>query len=164
MPDDEDALGLSTRKVTVCDLPGLLEGAHEGRGLGFNFLRHVKRCNALAAVVDLSAGLRGDERPRPWQQLNMLQHELEQYQSGLSSKIAAVIANKTDVANTSRAAAALERRVSTQVARVSAATDDGVQVLKQHLFQVANTFKQSTGTPSATLPNDVREQELFATM
>ena len=136
MPENESPP--TTRSLKACDLPGLLDGASHGKGLGFNFLRHVKRCNVLTAVVDLTAGLKDDTRQRPWQQLQMLRSELEAYQRGLSDKLALVIANKSDEAHTSRAARALKRRTNLPVATVSAFKESDFTDLKERLLRLAD--------------------------
>ena len=59
--------------LTVADIPGLIPGAAENRGLGHAFLRHISRAQALVYVLDLSSGLAGNEGPRPWEQLASLQ-------------------------------------------------------------------------------------------
>lgn len=78
-------------RYTIADLPGLIEGASQNRGLGHLFLKHAERCDALVYVLDV-----GPDRPTPWDDLKTLQNELEGYQPGLSRKIACVIANKCD--------------------------------------------------------------------
>ena len=75
----------------MADIPGLIRGAHLNRGLGFAFLRHVRRCTCLVYVLDLST------EEDPWEQLQALRHELEQYEPGLSERPAALIANKLDL-------------------------------------------------------------------
>ncbi|CAO1632720.1 unnamed protein product [Sympodiomycopsis kandeliae] len=78
-------------RFTIADLPGLIEGASMNRGLGHTFLKHAERCDALVCVLDV-----GPTRTTPWQDLAILKNELERYKTGLSAKIAFVIANKCD--------------------------------------------------------------------
>jgi GTPase involved in cell partitioning and DNA repair len=67
------AEGPAAGTVVVADIPGLVAGASANRGLGHDFLRHVERTRLLAYVVDLAGGLHGDDGPRAWDQLAMLQ-------------------------------------------------------------------------------------------
>ena len=77
---------------TVADIPGLISGAHENRGLGHAFLRHIERCKALLFVVDASS-----DSPSPDAQLKSLQFELKMYQPELSKRVGLVLANKMDL-------------------------------------------------------------------
>lgn len=62
-----------TSSLAVADIPGLIKGASQNRGLGHRFLRHVERSSALAYVLDLSRGVGADKGPTALQQLHMLQ-------------------------------------------------------------------------------------------
>lgn len=77
-------------RFTVADNPGLIERASANVGLGHAFLRSMERSHALAYVVDLSA-------PDPWDELRVLQAELEQYKPGMSAQARMVVANKADL-------------------------------------------------------------------
>ncbi|KAF9530559.1 GTPase [Crepidotus variabilis] len=79
-----------TFRFTVADNPGLISRASENVGLGHAFLRSMERARALVYVVDLSAN-------EPWEELRVLQEELEKYQPGMSSKARIVVANKGDL-------------------------------------------------------------------
>ncbi|PWN91172.1 P-loop containing nucleoside triphosphate hydrolase protein [Acaromyces ingoldii] len=79
-------------RFTLSDLPGLIEGAAEDRGLGHWFLRHVERCAALFYVVDV-----GPNSAEPWLDVELLAQELETYKPGLSDKIRGIVANKCDL-------------------------------------------------------------------
>lgn len=116
--------GLSS--ITVADIPGLIEGAHDNRGLGHNFLRHIERCAAFIYVVDLSAGLGNRPGIRPWKALEVLKAELEAYLPGLSDRPAIVVGTKTDIEHTSRAAAALRRKTNLPVVTVCANEARGI--------------------------------------
>jgi GTP-binding protein len=80
-------------RFTVADVPGLIEGASEGRGLGHTFLRHVERCSALAHVVDCATLEPGRD---PMSDIDVIEAELERY-GGLSDRPRLVILNKIDV-------------------------------------------------------------------
>jgi GTP-binding protein len=115
--------------ITVADIPGLIEGAHENRGLGHNFLRHIERCAAFIYVVDLSAGLGNRPGIRPWKALEVLKAELEAYLPGLSNRPAIVVGTKTDIEHTSRAAEALRRKTHLPVVTVCANEARGIDAL-----------------------------------
>jgi len=81
------------RKTTVADIPGLIEGAHENRGLGHQFLRHVMRCSYLLMVLDMA----GSEGRNPADDLKALRNELELYNPELGERPWCIIANKMDM-------------------------------------------------------------------
>ena len=81
---------LETFRFTIADNPGLIEDASDNVGLGHSFLRSMERSLALVYVVDLSG-------PAPWDELRMLQEELEKYKPGMSARARMVIANKADL-------------------------------------------------------------------
>lgn len=79
-------------RISLCDIPGLIEGAHKNVGLGHNFLRHIQRCRVLVIVVDISGG---DNRV-PWEDYSHLINELTLYDPTLIEKTKLVVANKMD--------------------------------------------------------------------
>lgn len=81
------------RKTTVADIPGLIEGAHENRGLGHQFLRHVMRCGYLLIVLDMA----GSEGRKPGDDLKALRKELELYNPELAARPWCIVANKMDM-------------------------------------------------------------------
>ena len=82
------------RRLTVADIPGLVEGAHEDRGLGHSFLRHVERTRVLLVVID---GAHVSTAGRPVDDLDALLHELNQYDASMLTKPMIVFANKSDI-------------------------------------------------------------------
>ena len=81
------------RRVTVADIPGLIEGAHENKGLGHEFLRHIARCNLLLFVLDMA----GSEGREPIDDFQTLRRELKLYDPRLAARRFAVVANKMDL-------------------------------------------------------------------
>ncbi|KAG9151702.1 hypothetical protein Leryth_001995 [Lithospermum erythrorhizon] len=120
--------------VTVADIPGLITGAHENRGLGHAFLRHIERTKVLAYVLDLAAALDGKKGLPPWKQLRDLITELEFYSEGLSNRPSLVVANKIDEAGAEDVFKELKQRVhGVQIFPVCAVLQEGVPELKAAL-------------------------------
>jgi GTP-binding protein len=120
------------RSFVVADIPGLIEGAHEGQGLGHQFLRHVERCRVLIHLVD-GAPLGEGRSPRA--DLDAIDRELALYSPTLAEKPQIVAVNKADVPEARKGAAALRRALARrkhgprEVHLVSAVTGEGVEVL-----------------------------------
>jgi GTPase len=116
----------------VADIPGLIEGAHRGVGLGFDFLRHVERTRLLIHVVD-AAGLEGRDPLDDYRQIN---EELRLYQPELADRPQVVALNKADLyearANLPRLFDQIELPKS-EIYTISAATREGVDALMQHV-------------------------------
>jgi GTP-binding protein len=113
----------------VADIPGLIEGAHEGHGLGIQFLRHIERTRLLLHVVDVSDA---SGRPDPVMDFEVIMAELESFGAGLEQKPMAIVATKLDVANPKKLDKLRrfsERRGYTFMA-ISAVTGEGVARLK----------------------------------
>nr|KAG5702886.1 hypothetical protein BaRGS_019105 [Batillaria attramentaria] len=116
-------------QVAVADIPGLIKGAHQNRGLGISFLRHIQRCACLLYVLDLSTG-------EPWTQLQDLRFELEQYEPGLSQRPHAIVGNKVDVEGAQDVLAELQAHVDLPVFAVSAKYRTGIEPLLDHLREL----------------------------
>lgn len=92
----------------VADIPGLIEGAHEGKGLGHEFLRHIERSALIVHVIDLTGDWEGRD---PLQDYDIINEELRLYGKGLEDRPRIVVANKIDVPGTEEVCAALAQRV-----------------------------------------------------
>lgn len=131
--------------ITVADIPGLIKGAHENRGLGHAFLRHIERTKVLAYVLDLAAGLDGRKGFPPWEQLKDLVLELEHHQEGLSDRPSLVVANKIDEAGADEVYEELKRRVQdVPIYPVCAVLEEGVPELKASLRMLMDSVKLQT--------------------
>src|SRR5215510_13186205 len=118
------------RRATVADIPGLIEGAHRGLGLGHEFLRHIARCRVLVFVVDVA----GSEGRSPVEDLRNLRREIDLYDPMLSSRAWFVVANKMDLPGAKENLKALQTRFpKLQILPTSAAKGEGIDALKQAL-------------------------------
>lgn len=125
--------------ITIADIPGLIKGAHENRGLGHEFLRHIERTRVLAYVLDLAAALDGRKGIPPWEQLRDLVSELEHHQSGLSDRPSLVVANKIDEEGAEEVYEELKSRVQgVPIFPVCAVLEEGVAELKAGLKSLVN--------------------------
>jgi GTP-binding protein len=118
------------RRATVADIPGLIEGAHRGLGLGHEFLRHITRCRVLVFVVDIA----GSEGRNPLEDLQNLRREIDLYDTKLSSRSWFVVANKMDLPGAKENLETLQGRFpKLQILPTSAAMGKGIDALKQEL-------------------------------
>jgi GTPase len=115
-------------RLTVCDVPGLIEGAHKNVGLGHSFLRHIERCKFIVLLLDMA----GTDNRAPWDDYKNLLAELELYDPALLEKPRLVVANKMDEAVAEENLKKFKRKVrKTPVLPISAAFDEGVQKFKK---------------------------------
>ncbi|KAF4023451.1 hypothetical protein G4228_015634 [Cervus hanglu yarkandensis] len=117
------------QQIAVADIPGIIRGAHQNRGLGLAFLRHIERCPFLLFLVDLSV-------PEPWTQLDDLRYELEQYDEGLSKRPYAVVANKIDLPQARARLPQLQARLGQEAIALSAATGENLEELLLRLKEL----------------------------
>jgi len=123
----ENSMG---ERVTLADIPGLIEGAHEGVGLGHEFLRHVERCRLLLFVIDM-AGTDGRE---PLADYRQLRKEISLYQEELAKRPFLILANKMDQPAAAENLAAFRAQVDRPVIEISAQERDGLEALQSQLF------------------------------
>ncbi len=115
-------------RLTVCDVPGLIEGAHNNVGLGHAFLRHIERCKILVLVLDMA----GTDARWPWDDYRQLLTELELYDPALVKKPRLVVANKMDEPAAEKNLKEFKRKVrKTPVLPMSAAFDEGIGRFKE---------------------------------
>lgn len=118
------------RRATIADIPGLIEGAHRGLGLGHDFLRHITRCRILVFVIDVA----GSEGRNPVEDLQNLRREIDLHDPTLSERLWLVAANKMDLANAKENLDALRRRFpKVSIVPISAANGQGIDALKEIL-------------------------------
>lgn len=136
-------------RLTLADLPGIVAGAHEGKGLGLDFLRHISRTRLLAFVVDIAA--------EPVDNLQSLQAELEAYDPELLSRPAVVVLNKIDVASQQEVSSVVEEltRFGSPVVAVSALQRTGLSDLEEALFALL---------PARAEPVDVERRPIEVTV
>jgi GTP-binding protein len=118
------------RRAIIADIPGLIEGAHRGLGLGHEFLRHITRCRILVFVIDVA----GSEGRNPVEDLRNLRREIDLYDPALSSRPWLVVANKMDLPDAKKNLEAVQERFpKTKIIPTSAAKGEGMDALKEAL-------------------------------
>jgi len=138
----------SDRSFVVADIPGLIEGAHEGKGLGFQFLRHIERTAFLLHLIDVSEWATDE----PVVRFEIMRQELAAYDETLTSRPFAIVATKIDVSGNSDRLTQLQaycRRRKHTCLPISAATREGLDELIAYVGkQVENQRKTPCETSS----------------
>ena len=119
----------------MVDIPGLIEGAHEGKGLGIQFLQHIERCSLLLFLLDV-AGDRG-----PGEAYDQLLEEMRLYSPDLLEKPRAIALNKMDLLSGSEEAVEFAPASQERVYRISAVTEEGVRPLMQDLYNAIEDLR-----------------------
>ena len=117
----------------MADLPGIIEGAHSGLGLGLQFLRHIERCKVIVHIVDMAAV---DGRD-PYQDYLIINNELKEYKMNLSKRPMIIVANKMDLPEAKKNLEEFKKHVSDPIIEISAYTKDN---LKELLYKIADTL------------------------
>ncbi len=116
-------------RLTIADIPGLVEGAHLNVGLGHEFLRHIERTRILAYVLDMG----GNEGRLPWDDLASLQRELECYNPTLLTNKAIILANKMDEDTAPENLRLLKEKTELEIHPISALLGIDLEATVQHL-------------------------------
>ena len=126
------------QRATVADIPGLIEGAHRGVGLGHEFLRHITRCRILLFVVDVA----GSEGRNPVEDLQNLRREINLYDPTLTSRPWLIVANKMDLQDAKKNLEAMRQKFpKNEILPVSATMKEGIDSLKDNLAAMTNAGK-----------------------
>jgi GTP-binding protein len=139
--------GADDRSFVVADIPGLIEGAHEGKGLGFQFLRHIERTSFLLYLVDVSEWAAHD----PVIGLELLRTELTAYDIRLKAKSFAVAGTKLDIASDGDRLARLKdycKRHRVRFFAISAVTREGLDALVHFVGKKIGSLRASCATTS----------------
>ncbi len=119
------------RRLLMADIPGLIEGAHDGAGLGDAFLRHIERTRVLLHIVDICPPI-GD----PVANFRTINEELRQHSRALGEKTQLVVANKMDLTDSEQQLQAFAEAIGVEVIAISAVTGQGLPALTERIWRM----------------------------
>lgn len=126
-------------RITLADIPGLIEGASDNKGLGHRFLKHVERCKVLLIMLDME----GTDGREPIADYRVLINELKLYMPGLIRKPVLIAANKMDEPNAAENLKTFQKKVKEKVFPISCVSHEGFEELKQALLQPVLEIRQA---------------------
>jgi GTP-binding protein len=119
------------RRFVLADIPGLIEGAHSGAGLGFEFLKHIERTRIIVHILDIMP----TDGSEPAENYYAIRRELEQYSEALAQKVEIIAANKTDLDPDGKTVKDLRDKLNETIYPISAVTGSGIKELTEQLWQ-----------------------------
>lgn len=149
--------GPDERSFVVADIPGLIEGAHTGAGLGTQFLKHIERTRLLVHLVDVSDS---SGRPDPIEDIEVINTELASFGAGLEHKPVIMVASKIDVANKEKLAK-LKRYCKKQelvLFAISAVTGQGIEKLKYAMADKVEEIRDAVASTEYPAPSTEQER------
>lgn len=138
------------RSFVMADLPGIIQGASEGAGLGLQFLRHIERCRVIVHIIDMAST---DGRD-PYEDYLIINKELESYKMNLMKRPMLIVANKMDMPEAKDNLIEFKKKVNLPIYEISAYTKENVNEL---LYKIADTLEQ---TPEFSLFEDEELEEV----
>jgi GTPase len=138
---------------TVADLPGLIEGAHLGHGLGIQFLKHIERTSVIVHLVDVSDEP-AESRPDPVQDFKVITAELKSFDPALAAKPTILVAAKADVANPAKLKklAAFAKRRKLPFFAISAVSGENIEPLKYAIADLVEAHRPQPLNPAEPKP------------
>jgi len=125
------------RRFVMADIPGLIEGAHKGAGLGYEFLKHIERTRIIVHILDVMP-LDGSD---PAANYKTIRGELEHYSKVLASKQEVIVVNKMDLDHSGKKVKELKKKLKKDLHPISAVTGKGVKELTEFLWQKVKETK-----------------------
>ncbi|ADW70740.1 GTPase ObgE [Granulicella tundricola] len=143
------------QSFTIADLPGLIEGAHLGAGLGIQFLKHIERTSVIVHLVDVSDG---SGRPDPVEDYKVITAELKSFDPALAEKPTLLVAAKIDAANPDKLKKlrAMAKRRKLPLYEISAVTGEGIEPLKFAVGELVQTHRPITVQEPLEVPKKHR--------
>ncbi len=140
---------------TIADLPGLIEGAHLGHGLGIQFLKHIERTSVIVHLIDVSDS---SERPDPVEDYKVITAELKSFDPALAAKPTILVATKADVANPEKLKklTAMAKRRKLKLFTISAVTGEGIEPLKYAIAELVAKHRPEPPKPEPEAPTKLK--------
>jgi len=130
------------RRFVVADIPGLIEGAHRGVGLGFEFLKHIERTRIIAHILDIMPADGSD----PVENYKAIRRELKLYSQALTQKKEIIVANKIDLDQDGNMVKYVRKKLNKDIHPISAVTGQGIKELTELLWQKVKEIKPANTT------------------
>lgn len=141
------------RSFVMADLPGLIEGAHEGKGLGLQFLRHIERCRVIIHIIDM-----GETGRDPYNDYKVINNELKTYGFGLEKRPVILVASKMDEDGAEERLKEFKKHVKKPIIPISALTEQGIEEL---IYQAADLIEKTPEFPLYSEDNEKLDSKLY---
>lgn len=132
-------------RVQVADIPGLIEGASENKGLGHRFLKHIERCKMLVYVIDMA----GTDVREPYEDYVTLHNELKKYNLDLIEKPSVVVANKMDEESAVENLKVFKKKYPGKVIELSCLSEEGIPELKDEMLKITLRLRKEAAIEEA---------------
>jgi len=143
------------RRLVLADIPGLIEGAHDGVGLGDRFLRHIERTRVIVHLVDLCPE---QGQPSPVQAYRVIRNELERYSPKLAARREIIVGTKLDLTDADQRLALLRRELGSAVHAISGVSGVGVRELTEMMWREVEQARLEDAAPRRELIDFGEEQ------